>query len=67
MTRSILDWFSELVVYKSQIDSGRKTTRFCWHPNYRSCCVAVRWRWRAARVEACLVCFRSERAFEEHV
>lgn len=43
------------------------TTRFCWHPNYRSCCVAVRRRWRAARVEACLVCFRSERAFEEHV
>jgi len=24
-TRSIVDWFSELVVFKSQIDSGRKT------------------------------------------
>jgi len=24
MTRSIVDWFSELVVFKSQIDSGRK-------------------------------------------
>ena len=27
MTRSIADWFSELVFYKSQIGPGRKSTK----------------------------------------